>query len=61
MNFLRGFDLANTKKLFLVSLIPHQKVKIYLILRGLVLRYLGKIRKIILTQIFSSTIFSLYD
>ena len=60
MNFLRGFDLANTKKLFLVSLIPHQKVKIYLILRGLVLRYLVKFAKLY-SQIFSSTIFSLYD
>ena len=31
MNFLQGFDFANTKKTKqnLVSLIPHQKVKIF--------------------------------
>ena len=54
MNFLRGIDFANTKKIFLVSLIPHQKVKIFKKFNSAwtCFAIFGKIRKVILTQIF---------
>ena len=54
MNFLRGIDFANTKKIFLVSLIPHQKVKIFKKFNSAwtCFAIFGKICKIILAQIF---------
>ena len=57
MNFLRGFDFANTKKKkkkILVSLIVHQKGKIFKKFNSAwtCFAIFGKIRKIILTQFF---------